>query len=94
MRAFGTPCPLCGMTRAAAALIHGDYALALSYNSMVIPVAVIGTFQVCWRAAMVFAVPLRSIPVRLIKTDLWLHGMLTGGYLLFGLCFMLLHLLA
>ncbi|MCS6830761.1 MAG: DUF2752 domain-containing protein [bacterium] len=33
----GKPCPTCGMTRATCALVHGEWAKAMSYHPLVIP---------------------------------------------------------
>lgn len=38
---IGRPCPACGMTRAAAALLRGDLRRALRFNTRIIPVALI-----------------------------------------------------
>ena len=35
---FGVHCPGCGMTRAISALLHADYARALSFNRLVVVV--------------------------------------------------------
>ena len=48
------PCPACGMTRAAAALLRGNLRAAVRLNPRVIPVAIIGAAMLARDAVVVW----------------------------------------
>ena len=66
----GWRCPACGMTRAARALLAGDFATAFSHNALWPLYAVyLGWIVISDAAAYV-----RRGELRLLPTPLWAHG--------------------
>jgi hypothetical protein len=58
--ATGIPCPMCGMTRAVTAAVHGDLAASLRYNPGGIAVVLVAiALLVTWRVPGLRAVRLR-----------------------------------
>lgn len=47
------PCPTCGTTRAAGALLHGDFKTALLFNPLTTAVFLAAALYVCYAAAVV-----------------------------------------
>lgn len=45
----GVPCPLCGMTRAAIALLQGHFKEAWNYHAFIYALPVLGVWFIIWR---------------------------------------------
>ena len=71
--AFGRPCPLCGMTRATAALMHGDLRAAVRFNPLALPAALLVLMELAGRSALILAGRSREIPGQVMKLDAGLH---------------------
>ena len=73
--ATGVPCPLCGMTRAVVAAVHGHIATSLAFNPggiLVLAVAVLAVVRPTWAARA--RVPIWSIFAVLGALWLWNIG--------------------
>ncbi len=74
----GVACPGCGMTRAAASLVRGDFGTAGSYHPMVFLIAVLGLGAWAWylmrRSGRAGPLPTRTVNMVLIATGVMLLG--------------------
>ena len=88
----GIPCPTCGSTRAAGALLHGDVNIAFSYNPLMSAVFLGATLYVLYAAVVIIgrlprlrleslspteALVIRVLAILLIATN-WLYLLLLG----------------
>lgn len=75
----GKPCPTCGMTRATCALVHGEWAKAISYHPLVIPFWM-ALIAMLWAH---FVLPLSAEAERWRRWSLWMFlGVVAAGLLL------------
>jgi len=72
----GTPCPLCGLTRALNSLIHGDIETALKFHRLILPVAGLLTAESIFRAVTLVRCYRDRIQPLWIKADIWVHSAL------------------
>lgn len=85
---LGRPCPLCGMTRALAALARGDVQGAGAHHALVLPAALLLACELVGRTLMLGIGARHAIPRRVIRLDLWLHVTLLGLYLVYAVLFL------
>jgi hypothetical protein len=81
---FGRPCPMCGLTRALAALERGDAETARTLNPLALPVAALLAAEIGWRLAILLGGRRGPRLRAIVLVDAVLHTALAGLYL--GYC--------
>jgi hypothetical protein len=89
VRLFGRPCPLCGLTRGAGALLRGDWQTAQAYNALTLPLLVLLVLEVVVRGAFLLVERRYRLPPAVMRADLTLHGLLAALYLAYAAGFVL-----
>jgi hypothetical protein len=89
VRLFGRPCPLCGLTRGAGALLRGNWQAAQAYNALTLPLLVLLVLEVAVRGVFLLVERRRPLPPDVMRADLTLHGLLAGLYLAYAAGFVL-----
>lgn len=77
----GKPCPLCGMTRAAGAVLRGDFHRAVSLNPLSIFAVLFILSEVIFRVVLLcLNINRRSRPL-LVRADIFAHVLLAGIFI-------------
>jgi hypothetical protein len=85
---FSRPCPLCGLTRAFAALVLGEFGKARELNALAIPCAMLLIVEIVYRAIVVVLGRRWNLPAWLMRTDILTHGWLMAAYVVYSALFM------
>jgi len=89
IRLFGRPCPMCGLTRGALAVVRGEFGQASAYNILTLPLSLLILVELLARGMIAAGTLRHDQLLRIIAVDRNVHTALFVLYLLYALVFVI-----